>query len=331
MELVCLGVNYKTAPVEVRERFAVSNTQLGEASKHLLEMAGAPEGVVLSTCNRTEYYLATEHAEKTIARIKNELAEKVSGHTEPFYRYQTRDAARHLCKVVSGLDSMLLGETEIFGQVKQAYKAAHAAGTTGPLLNKLFQKSFSIGKKVRTQTSIQEGSTSIGNVAVSLAEKIFGHLKDSEVMVLGAGEMSRLTAQALVSRGAKSVIVANRTHQRAIELAEEMKGRAVRFDDWLSVLKNVDVVISSTGAPRTIIHAAEIESVRRARKFRPLFLIDIAVPRDIEHACKDIEEVYLYDIDALEQLADEARVKRLKQIEDCERIIDAELKKTLGL
>ncbi len=330
MELVCLGVNHKTAPVEVRERFAVGTTKLGEASRNLLEMAGVPEGVVVSTCNRTEFYLAAESAARAIRNLQESLAEKVHGHEEPFYRHDTRDAAKHLCKVVSGLDSMLLGETEIFGQVKQAYKAAHAAGTTGPVLNKLFQKSFSIGKKVRTQTSIQEGSTSIGNVAVELAEKIFGHLKDSEVMVLGAGEMSRLTAQALVSRGAKSVIVANRTHDRAVELAAEMKGRAVRFDDWLEVLKTVDVVISSTGAPHSIIHATEIESVRRARKFRPLFLIDIAVPRDIEHSCGEIEEVYLYDIDALEQLADQARARRVLQIRECEKIIEAELVKLLG-
>lgn len=329
MELVCLGLNHKTAPVEVRERFAVGNTKLGEASQNLLEMAEVPEGVVISTCNRTEFYLAAQSAPAAMKRLEDCLAEKVHGHEEPFYRYQKAEAARHLCKVVSGLDSMLLGETEIFGQVKQAYQAAHGAGTTGPILNKLFQKVFSVGKKVRTQTAIQEGSTSIGNVAVELAEKIFGHLKNSEVMVLGAGEMSRLTAQALVSRGAKSVIVANRTHDRAVELANEMKGRAVRFDDWLGVLKDVDVVISSTGAPHTIIHAEEIESVRRARKFRPLFLIDIAVPRDIAHECGEIEEVYLYDIDALEQMADEAKSRRLQQIIECEKIIETELIKLL--
>lgn len=327
MELVCLGLNHKTAPVEVRERFAVGNTKLGEASQNLLEMAGVPEGVVISTCNRTEFYLAAESAPAALGKLEHCLAEKVHGHEEPFYRYEKADAARHLCKVVSGLDSMLLGETEIFGQVKQAYHAAHAAGTTGPVLNRLFQKVFSVGKKVRTQTSIQEGSTSIGNVAVELAEKIFGHLKDSEVMVLGAGEMSRLTAQALVSRGAKSVIVTNRTHDRAVELAAEMNGRAVRFDDWLGVLKDVDVVISSTGAPHTIIHKEEVESVRRARKYRPLFLIDIAVPRDIDHRVGEIEEVYLYDIDALEQLADQAKSRRLQQIIECEKIIETELGK----
>lgn len=329
MELVCLGLNHKTAPVEVRERFAVGNTKLGEASRNLLEMVGAPEGVVISTCNRTEFYLAADSAPVAMKQLEHCLAEKVHGHEEPFYRHERGEAARHLCKVVSGLDSMLLGETEIFGQVKLAYKAAHEAGTTGSVLNRLFQKAFSVGKKVRTQTSIQEGSTSIGNVAVELAEKIFGHLKNSEVMVLGAGEMSRLTAQALVSRGAKSVIVANRTHDRALELADEMKGRAVRFDDWLDVLKDVDVVISSTGAPHTIIHSEEVESVRRARKYRPLFLIDIAVPRDIDHSVGEIEEVYLYDIDALEQMADEAKSRRLQQIIECEKIIEAELAKLL--
>lgn len=307
----------------------MGTTRLGEASQNLLEMAGTPEGVVVSTCNRTEFYLAAEDSAEALRCLEISLADKVHGHEEPFYRHEKSEAARHLCKVVSGLDSMLLGETEIFGQVKQAYHAAHAAGTTGGMLNKLFQKAFSVGKKVRTQTAIQEGTTSIGNVAVELAEKIFGHLKDSEVMVLGAGEMSRLTAQALVSRGAKSIIVANRTHDKAVELATEMKGRAVRFDDWLDVLKDVDVVISSTGAPHTIIHSHEIESVRRARKFRPLFLIDIAVPRDIEHSAGEIEEVYLYDIDALEQLAEEAKSRRVKQIEECEKIIEAELVKLI--
>ena len=329
MELACLGLNHKTAPVEVRERFAVGNTKLGEAALELLEMAGVGEGVVVSTCNRTEFYVAAPSAAAAVKLLEAGLAEKVHGHEQHFYRYETREAARHLCRVVCGLDSMLLGETEIFGQVKQAYQAAHSAGTTGAVLNRLFQKAFGVGKKVRTQTSIQEGSTSIGNVAVELAEKIFGHLKNSEVMVLGAGEISRLTAQALVSRGAKSVIVANRTHERAVELAAEMAGRAVRFDDWLGVLKDVDVVISSTGAPHTIIHRKEVETVRRARKFRPLFLIDIAMPRDIDPSVGEIEEVYLYDLDALQQLADEARSQRLEQIAGCEKIIEGELDKLL--
>jgi len=330
MELLCLGLNHRTAPVEVRERFAVGTNKLGEAASGLTSLADVSEAVVISTCNRTEFYLAAPNAREAMERLETRLAEREnfdSSVHDHFYRLEKIDAARHLCQVVSGLDSMVLGETEIFGQVKQSYKAAHAEGATGGILNRLFQKAFNVGKKVRTETSIQEGSTSIGNVAVDLAEKIFGHLKDSEVMILGAGEMSRITAQSLVSRGARSIFVTNRSYDRAVELANDMGGSAVKFDEWQSVLERVDVVISSTGAPHSIIHRADVEKVRRARKFRPLFFIDIAVPRDIDPAVGEIEEVYLYDIDTLEQLAEEARTRRQRQIEECERIIDNELQK----
>lgn len=329
MELICLGLNHKTAPVEVRERFAVGSHKLGDAARELLQTSGAAESVVISTCNRTEFYLAADDGRAAMCALESHL---VTGTLDPsatahFYRIEKHAAARHLCRVVSGLDSMMLGETEIFGQVKQAYQAALDAGATGGVLNRLFQRAFGIGKKVRTETSIQEGATSVGNVAVDLAEKIFGHLKDSEVMILGAGEMSRITAQSLVSRGARSIFVTNRSFDRAEELATEMGGQAVRFDDWQGVLERVDIVIASTGAPHAIIHRKDVELVRRSRKYRPLFFIDIAVPRDIDPAVGEIEEVYLYDIDTLEQLAEEARGRRLMQIQECERIIEAELSK----
>jgi glutamyl-tRNA reductase len=330
MELLCLGLNHKTAPVEVRERFAVGTPKLGSEANDLIATTGVSEGVVISTCNRTEFYLVAPDAQAALACLEHHLVNKTNLHdiaTPHFYRMEKSEAARHLCRVVSGLDSMMLGETEIFGQVKQAYQAALEAGATASVLNKVFQRAFGIGKKVRTETSIQTGATSVGNVAVDLAEKIFGHLKDSEVMILGAGEMSRITAQSLVSRGARSIFVSNRSFDRAEELAAEMSGTAVRFDDWQDVLKRVDIVISSTGAPHAIVQRADVENVRRARKYRPLFFIDIAVPRDIDPAVGAIEEVYLYDIDTLEQLAEEARGKRQKQIEECERIIDAELAK----
>jgi glutamyl-tRNA reductase len=330
MELLCLGLNHKTAPVEVRERFAVGTPKLGESAHELIATTGAAESLVISTCNRTEFYLVAPDARDAFARLEAHLAEKTQLHdsaTPHFYRMEKSAAARHLCRVVSGLDSMMLGETEIFGQVKQAYQSALDAGTTSTVLNKVFQRAFGIGKKVRTDTSIQTGSTSVGNVAVDLAEKIFGHLKDSEVMILGAGEMSRITAQSLVSRGARSIFVSNRSFDRAEELASEMGGTALRFDDWQNALTRVDIVISSTGAPHAIVQRADVEKARRARKFRPLFFIDIAVPRDIDPAVGEIEEVYLYDIDTLEQLADEARSRRQKQIEECDRIIDAELAK----
>lgn len=330
MELLCLGLNHRTAPVEVREKFAVVTSHLGTAARELTSLEDITEGVVISTCNRTEFYFVAPNAESAFARLESHLAAKTSmpeGINPHFYRKEKSSVPQHLCRVVSGLDSMMLGETEIFGQVKQAYQAALDAGTTSGMLNRLFQRAFGIGKKVRTETSIQEGATSVGNVAVELAEKIFGHLSDSEVMLIGAGEMSRITAQSLVSRGARSIFVANRSHDRAIELAAEMGGSAVTFDDWQRVLERVDVVISSTGSPHTIVHRADIEKARRARKYRPLFLIDIAVPRDIEPAAGEIEEVYLYDIDTLEQLAEGARTRRQEQIRECERIIDAELAK----
>ncbi|MFM2296979.1 MAG: hypothetical protein RL117_686 [Verrucomicrobiota bacterium] len=325
-ELICVGLNHRTAPVEIRELFAVAPTKLGETAAQMREQLGVEETVVISTCNRTEIYVAGQS--EVVAKL-----EEMLGGAEHCYHRSKMAAAVHLCRVASGLDSMVLGETEIFGQVKSAYHAALEAGVTRGVLNRLFQKTFSIGKKVRTETGIQEGATSIGNVAVDLAEKIFGHLKDSEVMILGAGEMSRVTAQSLQSRGARSIFVANRSYDRALDLAQQMNGQAVRFDDWQQVLGQVDVVIGSTGAPHTIVHKEDVEAVRRKRKYRPLFFIDIAVPRDIDPAVAEIEEVYLYDIDTLEQIANEAREKRSKQIEVCEELIREELSKAklLGL
>jgi len=328
MEIVCVGLNHRTAPVEVRERFAVTTPRLADAARELTTLQGVAEGVVVSTCNRTEYYLAAVDggpaALQRLLRERNSLDDSDLRH---LYMHRGETAAQHLCRVVSGLDSMMLGETEIFGQVKQAYQAALQAGVTGGVLNRLFQRAFGVGKKVRTETSIQEGATSVGNVAVDLAEKIFGHLKDSQVMVLGAGEMSRITAQSLLSRGARTIFVANRSYDRAVELANEMGGHAVRFDAWIEILVEVDVVISSTGAPHAIVRREEVETVRRRRKFRPLFFIDIAVPRDIDPAVGEIDEVYLYDIDKLEHLASDARARRERQIAECERIISEEVAK----
>lgn len=330
MEIVCLGLNHQTAPVEVRERFAVSEGKLGEESAKLCAVDGIEESVVLSTCNRTEYYAAAEDYRVARDQLRSFLQSHAGEplRAEHLYEMERVDAARHLCRVVSGLDSMVLGETEIFGQVKKAYQAALESGSTSRTLNKLFQKAFGVGKKVRTHTGIQEGQTSVGSVAVDLAEKIFGHLRNSKVMVIGAGEMSRTTAQSLLSRGAHSIFVTNRSFDRAEELARELDGEAVRFDDWQRVLNQVDVVISSTGAPHAVMDRAHVEAVRRKRRYRPLFLIDIAVPRDIDPAVGEIEEVYLYDIDTLKEIAIDAKGRRAEQIKVCERIIDQELAKS---
>jgi len=216
----------------------------------------------------------------------------------------------------------VLGETEIFGQVKKAYATAKSTGTTSRRMNKLFQQSFTVGKLVRTSTRIQQGSTSIGSAAVDLAEKIFGQLDGCRVMIIGAGEMSRTTAQSLLSRGAKSIIVSNRSFDKAEELAAELKGRAVRFDDWETCLDEIDIIISSTSAPHAVVKHEMIHRVMSGRRGHSLFLIDIAVPRDIENEVNRIDNVYLYNIDQLQQIATEGKTRREKQIAVCRGVID---------
>ncbi len=323
MDLICIGLNHETAPVEVREKFAVPMEQLGLKSHELIELAGITEAVVISTCNRMEVYVASDSVEQAEISLKQKLNYGSDG--EHFYEFKSRDALQHLCKVVSGLDSMVLGETEIFGQVKKAYQFALGASATGGILNKVFQKSFGVGKKVRTQTMIQNGQTSVGSVALDLAEKIFSDLKNSKVMVIGAGEMSRITMQSMVLRGVKKVYVTNRSFDKAESLANKVGGEAVRFDDWNKVLSEVDVVISSTGSSEPVVTKSQIETVRSKRKYRPLFIIDIAVPRDIEHEVGDIEEVYLYDLDTLQQQVQQGVAKRKAQIMACEKIITKEV------
>ncbi|BDS05036.1 glutamyl-tRNA reductase [Oceaniferula spumae] len=327
MELVCLGLNHETAPVEVREHFAVNAEKLGEKAREIIELSTIAESVVLSTCNRMEIYVATEDAEYGAKILNDHLASSHDAvEMEHLYQKSGDEAVNHLFRLVCGLDSMVLGETEIFGQVKQAYQQALESGATKGVLNKLFQKSFTVGKRVRTHTRIQMGQTSVGSVAVDLAAKIFGNLKGCHVMVIGAGEMSRQVAKSMLSRGATDLTVTNRTNQRAVDLAEELGGEAVPFDCWENTLVNADVVVSSTGASEPVLKASQIEAVRRKRKYRPLFLIDIAVPRDIEPAVGEIEEVYLYDIDKLQQLASEARESRAQQVRLCEQMIQEEIK-----
>ena len=279
-------------------------------------------------CIRDRYYFTSGEPETGISQLSRFLQDKLNlkdEHLEHLYSFQRKEVATHLGKVISGLDSMVLGETEIAGQIKDAYRSAQEAKTTGKATNQLFQNAFRIGKSIRTKTKIQTGSTSVGNVAVDLAEKIFGKLENSKVMLIGAGEICRVVAQSLLSRGAKSVFVTNRSYDKAVDLAEKLNGEAVRFDDWQSVIENVDIVISSTGAPYAIIKKEDLAPVRKKRKYRPLFMIDIAVPRDVEPEIADFEEVYLYDMDSIEQIANSAREKRIEQIAECMELIEQEL------
>ncbi|RYD34268.1 MAG: glutamyl-tRNA reductase [Verrucomicrobiaceae bacterium] len=327
MSLLCLGLSHTHTPVEVRERVAVPGKDLSEAVQSLTALEDVEEAVIVSTCNRMEIYAASQSPGAAAAQVDAWLRRRF--HLESgveLFQYRREAAARHLFSVASGLDSMVLGETEIFGQLKDAYAAAHAAGTTARMLNKLFQESFRVGKAVRNGTEIQRGSTSVGSVAVELAEKIFGDLRDSHVMLLGAGDMSRRCAQSLQSRGAKGIIVSNRSRDRAVELATEMGGQAIAFEDWPARTAGVDVIISSTAAPHTVIHPEQILPAMRRRRGRPLFIIDIAVPRDVDPRVHAIEGVYLYDIDALETQAAETRQRRAREIERCLAIIEEHVK-----
>ena len=325
MSILCLGLNYKTAPVELRERLAFADGEMGERLREIRDLGDIEESVVLSTCNRVEIYVASE----SLGEADEHLAQYLIDHfgiENPsgieFYHLAGDGAARHLFRVASGLDSMVLGETEIFGQVKKAYQLACDAKGTGRRMNKLFQQAFRVGKLVRSSTRIQQGSTSVGSVAVELAEKIFGDLGGCHVMVIGAGEMSRQTAQSLRSRGASSIFVSNRSYDKAEELAAELDGEAVRFDDWEGTMKNVDIVVTSTSAPHYILHPEMVSHAIQHRGGRSLFMIDIAVPRDIDPAINEIDNVYLYDIDDLERIAEIARVEREKQIAACDLVIE---------
>ncbi len=331
---LCLGLNHRTTPLELRERVAFAESAQAEAVRQIVSLNGFSETVVLSTCNRVELYAVCGHDDPE--KGLHELHDYLLGHFDltptqrkelACYRLSQTDAARHLFRVVSGLDSMVLGETEIFGQVKSAYSSALKAGATGGHLNKLFQRAFRVGKQVRNETNIQRGTTSVGSVAVDVAEKIFGSLKDCKVLLIGAGEMSRTCAQSLLSRGAHSIIVSNRSHDRAIALAQEMGGEALRFDEWERAVQEVDIIISSTSAPHFVLKPELVGPVMRKRHGRPLYVIDIAVPRDVDPRVDDFDEVYLYDLDALQVAAEEGRRERERALIQCEEIIEEQLRK----
>ncbi|MDW8344489.1 MAG: glutamyl-tRNA reductase [Verrucomicrobiae bacterium] len=324
MHLFVIGLNHRTAPVEMRERFAVPPGHVAEVLADLRETAGLRESVLLSTCNRVELYAATEDAGTSQQAIREYWKRRLSlrdGELDCLYTHRDEDCARHLIAVACGLDSMVLGETEIFGQVKLAYETAHEHGATGKLLNRLFQKTFTAAKHIRSATAISRGSTSVGNVAVDLAGQIFRELRERVVMVVGTGEMSEATARALHSRGVRRILVCSRTAERAAALANELGGTAISYDQWPAMFPQVDIVISATAAPHPIITVEKLAPLMKARGYRPLFLIDIAVPRDVERACERLEGVYLYDIDDLQQIAQQNLAARERELAECRRLV----------
>ncbi len=324
--IVCLGLSHHSAPVEVRERFAVSPPRIQAALDRFRSIEGVSEALILSTCNRVEFYAAGEELRAGYHAFDQFLREHSGMESlglDTLYRYDFPHSATHLFRVVSGLDSMVVGETEITGQVKQAYKTASQAGATSRLLNKLFQRAFQVAKHIRTKTGINKGAVSVGSVAVDLAGKIFGDLSRCRVMILGAGENSERTARSLLSRGVRDVRVANRSIERAQALAASLNGMAVPLDNWQSEIDSIDILIASTAAPHPIIDRKRLEPLLASRAERPLFLIDIAVPRDVHPDVNALDNVYLYDIDSLEAIANMALNDRRIESDVCQRLIEA--------
>jgi glutamyl-tRNA reductase len=318
MKLFVIGLSYKTAPVEVRERLAVHPSRLRCHGCRLKLGANLTEVVLLSTCNRVEVYGVTPWVHANLERVLQQLSGSDFDFSPYLYVKEGAKAIEHLFSVASGLDSMVIGETEIAGQVKQAYQAAQEAKLTGRITNRLFQTALQTAKEIRTQTQIGRGATSVGSVAVELAERIFDRdLSGKSVMIIGAGKMGEACVRHLAKKGARAVMVSNRSYERALNLATEFGGRAIPFEQCLQGLTEADIVVSSTGCPQSILHRQDLVSIMPARKNRPLFLIDIAVPRDIDADVQQLENVYLYNVDHLETIVRENVSHREKELSRC--------------
>lgn len=322
--ILLLGVNHKTTPVEIREKMAISSGY-EQPLAALKQLSAVRECYLLSTCNRVELLLVAEPDDHLIDSVLDFLfGARIDRRQcrDYLYIYYDRDAVHHLFMVAASLDSMIVGESQILGQLKEAYRHAAQSGCTGTLLNRLLHKAFSVAKRVRTETAIGSSAVSISYAAVQLAKKIFGNLREKKVLLIGAGEMAELAAEHLVGQGVAEVVVANRTLARGVELARRFQGRAVSFDELLAQLEHVDIIISSTGSPAIILHQSDLRPVLRARRNRPLFFIDIAVPRDIDPDINDLENVYLYDIDDLSSVVDMNRSEREREAVKAARIVD---------
>lgn len=325
MNLFCVGLSHHRTSVETLEQYAGRSVEDSG-----LRACGCAEALLLATCNRVEVYAAAETVvpnEKIARCLAPGIERAAPGEAHSFYRFENGECARHLFRVASGLDSMVIGETEILGQAKKAYAAAQKSGTAGRYLHRLFQRAFRVAKQVRTHTDITRGAVSVSSVAVDLAEKIFGNLAGCKVLVLGAGEASERTVSALVAHGVTDLRVANRSTERAEKLIRVAGGRAVAFDDWLDQCRAIDILISSTASDRPLLTREKLAPLLRARVDRPLFIIDIAVPRDVDPAVNELEGVYLYDIDDLRSVAEQSLALRRGQIAAAEEIIDGHVAK----
>jgi glutamyl-tRNA reductase len=331
MQLFLLGVSHKTAPVDVREKLDFSSRDLGAAVVALAARSSAAESVVLSTCNRSEIYVAStapETARDEIVRFLSDYHQlPAESFTPHLFSFAEADVARHLFRVAAGLDSLVVGEPQILGQVKEAFQASAERRCMGPVLRKLFDWSFNVGKRVRTETALGEGAVSISFAAVQLARKIFGGLQGRRVLVVGAGEISTLTAQHLRAQGIAQVVITSRTPAHAQALATEVGGHWVPWEGLPSALASADIIVTATGSQRPIITRSQVESALGRHRRDPLFIIDVAVPRDVEPSVGEIEQVFLYNVDDLQAIVQENISRRSAEIEHAEAIVREELGK----
>ncbi|HTV16001.1 MAG TPA: glutamyl-tRNA reductase [Acidobacteriaceae bacterium] len=325
MRFLVTGLNHKTAPVELRERLAFAKETLPDATRALLDEPGVKEAMILSTCNRVELVVSHNGLEPQLPGFLAKHFSLDRSMLEPhLYRYQDEEAVRHMFRVASSLDSMVVGEAQILGQVKQSWSVAREIGAVKGALDKLLQGAFTAAKRVRTETEIGSSSVSIASVAVDLARRIFGSLDGKRVLVVGAGKMSELAARHLMQHGADSMMVANRTFDRAVRLAEQFLGQAIRFEDLHARAHEADIIITSTGSSEQIFGMEQAQQILHKRKNRPVFLIDIAVPRDVDPQINRLEGIFLYDIDDLQSVAVSNLVDRGREAERAEAIIAEE-------
>jgi glutamyl-tRNA reductase len=329
MKVFVVGLNHKIADVDVREKLAFNGPKLEEGLTKFKELPEVQEAIILSTCNRVELYANVRDAVKASESIKTFLSEFHNINRESLndalYIYDDIKAVGHIFRVASSLDSMVIGEPQILGQLKDAFELAHKKKTTGVLLNRLMKKAISVAKRVRTETRIAENAVSISFAAVELAKKIFTDLSKKVFMLLGAGEMAELAARHLINSGMREIIVANRTYARGCELAREFNGRPVKFDEFIQEMIRADIVICSTGASDYVLKKSQMQKVMKERKQRPVFIIDISVPRNIDPETNDLDNVYLYNIDDLQGVVDANRFERQKEAEKAEKIVEEEI------
>jgi glutamyl-tRNA reductase len=326
MKFQLIGVNHKSAPVEVRERLAIPDSRLPEALKRLAEHPGVDEGLILSTCNRVEVLAQTKNGSVDLRGFLRDYFHLDPAEYEAhLYEHREGEAVRHLFRVTSSLDSMVVGEPQILGQVKEAYATARAVGAVHSQLDLLLTRAFAVAKRVRTETAVGSSAVSVASVAVELAKKIFGSLQGKHVYLVGAGKMSELAARHLLAHGAETIFVANRTHERAQQLAAKFDGHAILFEQLYETCDRADIVITSTGAPHAIFRREHGELFLARRKNRPMFFIDIAVPRDVDPGMNKLDGIFVYDIDDLQQAVSSHVDDRRKEAERAESIIAAEV------